>query len=131
MGVYGWSVNPIALRKAKIAYNFGLSKRNRVNRTLLFLGRLRPPKRLTSTKCPYFHQLLTTALRDSVEGGYSHRKDFIINFYKSMWPDRSHQTCYLSCFVTLPFPRKYVNGIQTICLYNYPFLKNGLVQTEI
>ena len=27
-----------------------------VNVTTLFLGRLRPPKRLTSTSCTYFHQ---------------------------------------------------------------------------
>ena len=30
--------------------------------TTLFLGRLRPPKGLTSTSCTYFRQLLTTAL---------------------------------------------------------------------
>ena len=29
-------VNPIALRKAKIVYNFGLSECNRVNDTLCF-----------------------------------------------------------------------------------------------
>ena len=33
-----------------------------VNLTTLFLGRLRPPKRLTSTSCIYFHQYLTTTL---------------------------------------------------------------------
>ena len=33
-----------------------------VNLTTLFLGRLRPPKRLTSTSCTYFRQELTTAL---------------------------------------------------------------------
>ena len=34
----------------------------------LFLGRLRPPKRLTSTSCTYFRQLLTTGLLESAEG---------------------------------------------------------------
>ena len=33
----------------------------RVNLTTLFLGKLRPPKRLTSTSCTYFRQKLTTA----------------------------------------------------------------------
>ena len=32
-----------------------------VNLTTLFIGRLRPPKRLTSTSCTYFRQKLTTA----------------------------------------------------------------------
>ena len=40
-----------------------------VNLTTLFLGRRRPPiKRLTIKKCPYFYQLLTTALLESVMG---------------------------------------------------------------
>ena len=39
-----------------------------VNLTTLFLGRLRPPKRLTSTSCTYFHQLLTIALLEKAEG---------------------------------------------------------------
>ena len=39
-----------------------------VNLTTLFLGRLRPPKRLTSTSCTYFGQLLTTALLEKAEG---------------------------------------------------------------
>ena len=39
-----------------------------VNLTTLFLGRLRPPNRSTSTSCTYFHQLLTTTLLESVEG---------------------------------------------------------------
>ena len=38
------------------------------NLTILFLGRLRPPKRLTSTWCAYFLQYLTTALLESAEG---------------------------------------------------------------
>ena len=36
-----------------------------VNLPTLFLGRLRPPKRLTSTLCTYFRQKLTTALLES------------------------------------------------------------------
>ena len=32
-----------------------------INLTTLFLGRLRPPKLLTSTKCTYFRQQLTPA----------------------------------------------------------------------
>ena len=36
--------------------------------TTLFLGRHRPPKRLTSTSCTYFRQLLTTALLEKAEG---------------------------------------------------------------
>ena len=32
------------------------------------MGRLRPPELLTSTKCSYFRQYLTTALLESVEG---------------------------------------------------------------
>ena len=32
------------------------------------LGRLRPPKRLTSTSCTYFRQQLTTALLESAKG---------------------------------------------------------------
>ena len=39
-----------------------------VNLTTLLLGRLRPPKRLTSTSCTYFRQHLTTALLESAEG---------------------------------------------------------------
>ena len=39
-----------------------------VNLPTLFLGRLRPPERLTSTLCTYFHQKLTTALLESAEG---------------------------------------------------------------
>ena len=44
-----------------------------LNLTTFFLGRLGPPKRLTSTKCTYFSQQLTTALLKS-EG-------------EIMWPD--------------------------------------------
>ena len=39
-----------------------------VNLPTLFLGRLRPPKRLTSTLCTYFRQKLTTALLESAKG---------------------------------------------------------------
>ena len=39
-----------------------------VNLTTIFLGRLRPPKRLTSTACIYFQQQLTNALLESGEG---------------------------------------------------------------
>ena len=39
-----------------------------VNLTTLFLGRLRPPKRLTSTSCTYFRQKMTTALLEKAEG---------------------------------------------------------------
>ena len=39
-----------------------------VNLTTLFLGRLRPPKRLTSTLCTYLRQKLTTALLEKAEG---------------------------------------------------------------
>ena len=39
-----------------------------VNLPTLFLGRLRPPKRLTSTLCTYFRRKLTTALLESAEG---------------------------------------------------------------
>ena len=39
-----------------------------VNLPTLFLGRLRPPKRLTSTLYTYFRQKLTTALLESAEG---------------------------------------------------------------
>ena len=35
----------------------------------LFLGKVRPPVRLTSTKCLYFPQVLTTAFLESVGGG--------------------------------------------------------------
>ena len=38
------------------------------NLTTLFRGRLGPPKRLTSTSCTYFRQLLTTAPFESAEG---------------------------------------------------------------
>ena len=39
-----------------------------VNLPPLFLGRLRPSKRLTSTLCTSFRQKLTTALFESAEG---------------------------------------------------------------
>ena len=39
-----------------------------VNLTTLFLSRLRPPKRLTSTSCTNFRQSQTTALLESAEG---------------------------------------------------------------
>ena len=42
--------------------------RQSVNLTALFLGRLRPPKRLTSTSCTYYRQLLMTAFLESAEG---------------------------------------------------------------
>ena len=38
-----------------------------VNLTSLFLGRIRPRKRLTITKCAYFRLYLTTALLETVE----------------------------------------------------------------
>ena len=38
-----------------------------VNLATLFLGSLRPLKRLTSTSCTYFRQLLITALLESAE----------------------------------------------------------------
>ena len=41
---------------------------NRPNLTTLFLGRLRPPKRLSSTSCTYFHQSLKTVLLEKAEG---------------------------------------------------------------
>ena len=40
-----------------------------VNLTALFLGRLRPPKRLTGTSCTHFRQQLKTALLEKAEGG--------------------------------------------------------------
>ena len=39
-----------------------------VNQTTVFLGRLRAPKRLTSTSCTYFRQQLTIVLLESAEG---------------------------------------------------------------
>ena len=39
-----------------------------VNLSTLFLGRLKPPKWVTSTSCTYFCQVLTTALLESEEG---------------------------------------------------------------
>ena len=39
-----------------------------VNLTTLFLGRLRPPKRLISAPCTYYRQSLTTDLHESAEG---------------------------------------------------------------
>ena len=52
---------------------FGISSEDiivvlRPHLTTFFLGRLRPPKRLTSTNCAYFRQLLTTALFESPGG---------------------------------------------------------------
>lgn len=38
------------------------------NLTILILGRLRPPNLFTSTKIPYFRQLLAIVLLESVEG---------------------------------------------------------------
>ena len=51
--------------------------RRSVNLTTLFLDRLRPPKRLTSTSCTYFRQKLTSALLESAEGEG-----------EGMWPNR-------------------------------------------
>ena len=46
-----------------------------VNLTTLFLGRLTPPKQLTSTLCTYFPQELTSILNQQKEvtkvGGWS------------------------------------------------------------
>ena len=39
-----------------------------VNLPTLFLGKLAPPKRLTSTLCTYFRKKLTNALLESAEG---------------------------------------------------------------
>ena len=39
-----------------------------VNLTTWFLGRLRPPKQLTSTKCTHFASNLTPTLLESAEG---------------------------------------------------------------
>ena len=41
---------------------------NLTSLTTLFLGRLRPPKQLTSTLGTYFRQELTTAPLESAEG---------------------------------------------------------------
>ena len=40
----------------------------RDGQSTLFLGRLRPPKPLTSTSCTYFRHVLTTALLGKAEG---------------------------------------------------------------
>ena len=66
-----------------------------VNLTTLFLGRLRPPKRLTSTSCTYFRQELTTALLEK-----SGRRN------ESMLPDR----------VSDPGPLTYESGALPIAL---------------
>ena len=42
--------------------------RRSVNLTTLFLGKLRPPKRLAGTQWPCFCQQMTTALLESMEG---------------------------------------------------------------
>ena len=39
-----------------------------VNLLTLFLGRLRPPESLSSTKCTYFRQYVTNALLESAVG---------------------------------------------------------------
>ena len=50
----------------------------------LFQGRLgRLPTRLTCSKCIYFHQYLTTALLESVEGRQWPLSNFVINHNKS------------------------------------------------
>ena len=45
-----------------------------VNLTTLFLSRLRPPKRLTSTSCTYFRHILTTALLEKLKKRKEKRK---------------------------------------------------------
>ena len=58
-----------------------------VNLPTLFLGRVRPPERLTSTLCTYFRQKPTTALFESAEGetkvcgrtGYRTRDLWLLN----------------------------------------------------
>ena len=49
-----------------------------VNLTTLFLGRLRPPKQLTSTSCTYFRQWLTTASWVAQSVGHLTRKSGVL-----------------------------------------------------
>ena len=56
-----------------------------VNLSTLFLGRLGPLKQLTRTQCPYSHQYLTLPFLNQWN---DHRKDFMIDFHESMWPDQ-------------------------------------------
>ena len=80
-----------------------------VNLTTLFLGRLRPPKRLTRTSCTYFSQYLTTALLEKAEGET-----------KVSWlPDR----------VSNPGPLTYESGALPIALRGPAYL--GLLDRKI
>ena len=77
-----------------------------VNLITLFLGRLRPPKRLTSTLCTYFCQQLPFL---------NQRKDD-----QSMWPDR----------VSNPGPLTYESGaLSTVLRGQANFFQVGEIKT--
>ena len=65
-----------------------------VHLATLFLDWRGSPKWLTSSQCPYFRQLLTTALHEIVESGNDRRKDFKISFLEGMWPERVSNPCH-------------------------------------
>ena len=79
-----------------------------VNLTTLFLGRLRPPKRLTSTSCTNFRQLLTTALLESAERE------------SSMWLDK----------VSNPGPLTYESGVLPFALLGAATLIRRSINVE-
>ena len=61
-----------------------------INLTTLFLGSLKPIKRLTSTQCTIFHSNRLPFLNQR-KGENERRKDFLINLNERMLPDRSHE----------------------------------------
>ena len=62
-----------------------------VNLTTLFLGRLKPIKRLTSTQCTFFRNWQLPFM-NQWKGENDRRKDFMINLNKRMLPDREPWT---------------------------------------
>ena len=69
-----------------------------VKPTTPFLGMIRPLQRLNSTLyLSSVTELLTTALLEPVEKETKHRKDVMINFHNSIWPDRVSNPAPLSC----------------------------------
>ena len=66
-GIMGIRVNFCIHVVVVLIYIHGKQLGRSVNLTTLLLGKLRPPKRLTSTSCTYFLQLLKSVLLESAE----------------------------------------------------------------
>ena len=66
-----------------------------VRLTTLFLGRLRPPKRLTNSQCPYFRQYLVKPILIQWKRGNERRNNFIPSISSEACGKTGYRTRYL------------------------------------